>query len=191
VHFRQNLFKVAAGANKAYAVDAPITPPFHIVSSGRRATDRQRYATAHPVKTWPKIIAFGCTFVVGTLVGVGAYHLRALDKSTAEAKTRWLVCVQAHQSALRERADGYRQKYRRWPTNVQELVEAHFLPEFSEVHLCPSQVGGLTRTEYQGSTFVDQNRTGQVAYYASSPYRFRLDGSKFTVICTSDRSHTQ
>ncbi len=145
----------------------------------------------HPVKTGAKMIAFGCTFLVAIGAGVGAYRLRTLDKSTAEAKTRWLVCVQAHQSALRERADGYRQKYGRWPTNVQELVEAHFLPEFSEVHLCPSQVGGPLRADYQGSAYVDQNRTGQVACYSSSPYRFRLDGNKFTVICSSEKSHTQ
>jgi len=148
-------------------------------------------ATAHAVKTWPKMIAFGCTFLVGLGVGIGAYHVRAIDRAAAEAKTRWLVCVQAHQSALYERADQYHQKYGRWPTNVQELVEAHFLPEFSEVHLCPSQVRTPTRTDYQVPAFVDQNRTGNVAYYAASPYRFRLDGNKLAVICSFDRSHTR
>jgi len=143
------------------------------------------------VKTYSKAIAVSLAFLVGVGVGVGAYRIHVLDRATAESKVRWLVCTKAHQSALYERADLYRQKLGRWPTNVQELVEAHFLTEFSEVHLCPSQVNGLTKTDYQGSDFVDQNHTGLVAYCTSSPYRFRVEGSKFTVICSFDLEHTQ
>jgi hypothetical protein len=143
------------------------------------------------VKNHAKAIAVGLVFLVGVGVGVGGYRIHVLDHAAADAKTRWLVCVQAHQSALRERADQYRQKFGRWPTNVQELVEAHFLPEFSEVHLCPSQLGMLTRTDYEGSLWVDQNQTGLVAYFTSSPYRFRVGGSNFTVICSFDKEHKQ
>jgi len=141
------------------------------------------------VKTWAKIITFGFTLLVGIGVGLGAYHLHVYDQEVAEGKARWVVC-HVHQLALYERADQFRQKYGRWPTNVQEVVEAHFLPEYSEVHFCPSQIGKLTRTDYESSTWVDENHTGLVAYYTSSPYRFQVKSNKFTVICTFDKSHT-
>jgi hypothetical protein len=143
------------------------------------------------VKSFAKTIAVSLAFLVGVGVGIGAYRIHVLDQAAAESKVRWLICTKPHQSALCERAGLYRQKLGRWPTSVQELVEAHFLPEYSEVHLCPSQVAGSTRADYQGSDFVDQNHAGFVAYYTSSPYRFRVEGSKFTVICDFDKKHTQ
>lgn len=143
---------------------------------------------AHAMKISAKIFALSFAF----LLGIGVYHLRVLDRAAADSKTRWFVCG-IHQSALRDRADQFHQKFSRWPTNVQELVEAHFLPEFSEAYFCPSQVGvgALTRTEYNDSSWVDQNRTGLVAYYGSSPHRFQIEGDKFTVICTFDKTHSQ
>jgi hypothetical protein len=142
------------------------------------------------MKNWAKIFAFSFTFLLGVGASVGAYHLRILDRAAADSKTRWLICG-IHQDALRDRADQFHQKFGRWPTNVQELVGAHFLPEFSEVHFCPSQVSAPTRTDYEGSAWVDQNQTGIVAYYASSPYLFQVESNKFKVICTFDKSHTQ
>ena len=140
------------------------------------------------MKILAKIFALAVAFVLG----IGVYHLRVLDRAAAESKTRWFVC-RIHQSAFRDRAEQYHQTFGRWPTNVQELVEAHFLPEFSELYVCPSQVGvgALTRTEYNSSSWVDQNQTGLVARYTSSPYRFHVEGNKFTVICTFDKTHSR
>ena len=123
-------------------------------------------------------------------MGVGVYHLGVLDRRAVDAKTRWLVCG-VHQSALHDRAEQYRQKFGCWPTNVQELVEAHFLPEFSEIYICPSQVSVPLRTNYEGLTWVDQNQTGLVAYYASSPYRFQVESNKFSVTCIFDTEHSR
>ena len=142
------------------------------------------------VKTYTKLFAVSLAFLIGVGVAVGAYHIYRLDQAAAESKTRSFVCG-IHQSALYDRAEQYHQKGGRWPTNVQELVEAHFLPEYSEVHVCPSAVGILARTDYQDSAFVDENHTGLVAYYALSPYRFQIERDKFTVICTFDKSHTR
>lgn len=142
------------------------------------------------MKIGGKIIAFGFTFLLGIGMGIGAYHLRILDREAADAKTRWFVCG-IHQSALYDRAEQYHQKFGQWPTNVQELVAAHFLPEFSEVHFCPSQVGAPMRTDYDGSSWVDQNQTGLVAYYTSSPYRFQTVSNKFSVICSFDAEHNR
>jgi hypothetical protein len=140
------------------------------------------------MKILAKIFALAFAFVLG----IGVYHLRVLDRAAAESKTCWFVCG-IHQSAFRDRAEQYHQKCGRWPTNVQELVEAHFLPEFSELYVCPSQVGveGLTRTEYDSSSWVEQNQTGLVGYYTSSPYRFHIEDDKFTVICTFDKTHSR
>jgi len=138
----------------------------------------------HAMKILAKIFALGFAF----FLGVGAYHLGVLDRAAADSKTRWFVCG-IHQSAIRDRAEQYHQKFGRWPTNVQELVEAHFLPEFSEAYFCPSQVNAPTRTYYDGSAWVDQNQTGLVAYYASSPYRFQVESNKFSVVCTFDTEH--
>lgn len=145
---------------------------------------------AHAMKIWAKIFALVFTFLFGAGVGVGIYHLRVLDRAAADSKTRWFVCG-IHQSALRDRAELYHQKFGRWPTNIQELVEAHFLPEFSEVHFCPSQVSAPTRTYYEGSAWVDQNQTGLVAYHASSPYRFQVESNKFSVVCIFDAEHSR
>jgi len=138
-----------------------------------------------------KALAVSLAFLAGVGVGIGGYRIHVLDQAAAESKDRWLICTKAHQPALYDRADLYRQKLGRWPTNVQELVEAHFLPEYSEVHLCPSQVNRLTRTHYEGSGFIDQNHTGCVAYYTSSPYRFLVEGSNFTVVCGFEMGNRQ
>ena len=136
------------------------------------------------MKILATIFALGFAF----FLGIGAYHLRVLDRAAADNKTRWFVCG-IHQSALRDRAEQYRQKIGSWPTNVQDLVEAHFLPEFSEVHFCPSQVTAPPRTYYDGSAWVDRNQTGLVGCYASSPYRFRIESNKFSVVCIFDTEH--
>jgi hypothetical protein len=114
--------------------------------------------------------------VAGVGVATGFRALRDFNKASADSKVRWLVCTHAHQPALEERAKMYREQVGRWPTNVHELVEARLLPEFSEVHFCPSQFEGTMRTEYQGVAFVDENQTGFVVHAASSPYRFKLEG---------------
>ena len=137
-----------------------------------------------------EVIAFGFIFLLGVGVGVGGYYLHALDRAATDAKTRWFICG-VHQDALYERADQYHKKFDRWPTNIRELVEAHFLPEFSEVHFCPSQVSTGVKTDYQGSAWVDQNQTGLVASYISSPYRFQVVNAKFMVTCSFDTEHTR
>jgi hypothetical protein len=147
-------------------------------------------AKLYIVKTWAKTTAFGLALLLGIGVGISAYHVHVLDQAAANSKTRWLIC-QAHQSALYDHADKFRQKFGRWPTNVQELVENNFLPEYSEIHLCPSQIDTFPRTDYSGSTWVEQNHTGPVAYYTSTPYRFHIEGDKFSVACTFDITHTQ
>ena len=143
------------------------------------------------MKIWTKTVTFNLIFLAGFGVGLGAYRIHRLDRATVEAKQRWLICGEVHKTALRERAESFRQKSGRWPASVGELVAAHFLPEWSEVHLCPSVVvmPALVRTSYQGSAFVDENRTGIVAHYTSSPYRFRVEGDKFTVECSYDKEH--
>ena len=135
-----------------------------------------------------KILVKLLILLLGVGVGIGACHLRDLDRAAADSKTRWFICG-IHQSALRDRAEQYHQKLGRWPTNVQELVEAHFLPEYSEVHFCPSQVSAPTRTDYTGSAWIDQNQTGLVAYYVSTPYHFEVVSNRFSVICSFETEH--
>ncbi|HZQ48187.1 MAG TPA: hypothetical protein VFC07_14320, partial [Verrucomicrobiae bacterium] len=74
-----------------------------------------------------KAIAFSLVFLAGAGVGFGTYHLHLLGQASAEAKQQGLICSYAHKSALRERAELFRQKLGRWPKSVGELVEAHFL----------------------------------------------------------------
>lgn len=145
------------------------------------------------MKICAKMFILGVVFLAGVGVGVGAYRLHLLDRATVEAKQRWLICVHTHQAALRGRAELFRQKGGHWPASVGDLVEAHFLPEWSEVHFCPSAVGvqALVRTNYEVSAFVDENQTGFVTFYTSSPYRFRIQGDKFTVECAYDREHNR
>jgi hypothetical protein len=144
----------------------------------------------HLMQARAKIVAFGFAFLFGVGAGVSVCRFQVLDREMADAKTCWLVCG-AHQSALQERAEQYRQKCGRSPTNVQELVEARFLPEFSEVHICPSQVSASMRTIYEGSAWVDQNQAGVVAGCAFSPYHFQAVGGKFSVVCGFDKKHTR
>jgi hypothetical protein len=145
------------------------------------------------MKTWHKAVGAGVLLLVGVAVGVCACLIHSLDRASVDAKQRWFICVQAHQPGLRERAESYRQKVGHWPTSIGELVEARFLPEWSQVHLCPSAVGmqAMVRTSYQGSAFIDENRTGVVAHYTASPYRFRVAGDKFTVQCGYDAEHNK
>jgi hypothetical protein len=140
-----------------------------------------------------KVIAFSLTFLIGVGAGVAGYRVHLLDRAYAEAKTHWMICTMAHQDALLERAKSYHEKAGRWPTNVQELVEARLLPEWSEVHFCPAAAGGsaLARDGYEGSAFVDDNETGRVAHFSSSPYRFVLQSGKFAVRCDYEKRHNR
>lgn len=145
------------------------------------------------MKKRSKAIVFSLIFLAGIGVGVGAYRLCLLDHEFGDGKDRWLICVIAHKGALRERAELFHGKTGRWPTSVKELVEAHFLPEWSEVHICPSEVGmkAFPRTEYSGSKFVDENKIGIFAHYTSSPYRFRVLRGDFIVDCDYDKKHNR
>jgi hypothetical protein len=121
---------------------------------------------------------------------------------TGQANENRFVCVAFHQAALYQRAGLYHQKFGRWPTNVQDLVEAHLLPEFSAVHICPSEreaeiLGNGTGVTVGDLSFVESNHLGSTAAYydhigrySHSPYRFSFDGTNFVVICTKDHSHT-
>ena len=150
------------------------------------------------MKKLGQVIALSFAFVAGLVAGGSGCYLyfdRAANAEKAEAAADMAdesrgICG-FHHAALYQRAGLYRQKFGRWPTNVQELVEAHFLPEYSQVHLCPSQIGerGLITSYDQKWTFVEKNQKGAVGYYASSPYRFGFESTNFTVICTLDRSH--
>jgi hypothetical protein len=145
------------------------------------------------VRTKTKVLAFGLTFLAGVGLGVGAYRIHLIDRAHAEAKTYWMICTMAHQDVLLERAKAYREKVGRWPTNVQEMVEARLLPEWSEVHFCPAAAGwsALARKEYQGRALVEDNETGLVAHFGSSPYRFVLENGKFGVRCDYEKRHNR
>jgi hypothetical protein len=145
------------------------------------------------MRIWRKAVVSGVLLLVGVAVGVCGYRVCLLDCGSVDAKQRWFICVHAHQPALRERAESFRGKLGRWPTSVAELVEARCLPEWSEVHLCPSAVGmqALVRTSYEGPAFIDENRIGVVAHYTGSHYRFRTVGDEFTVQCGYDAEHNK
>jgi hypothetical protein len=150
------------------------------------------------MKILAKAIALSLAFAAGIVTGGSACYLyfqRAAEaertsEAGAPAAEARAVCGW-HRGALYQRAELYHAKFGRWPTNVQALVETHFLPEFSQVHLCPLQIGerGLIRRYDQKWTFIEQTQKCAVGYYASSPYRFGFDGTNFTVRCTLDGSH--
>jgi len=113
-----------------------------------------------PVKLLTRVLALGLAFVAGVLAGGSAgflYFERAAEAKLVQAahdqaNEAQMVCGQ-HQAALCQRAGLYHQKYGRWPANVRELVAAHFLPEYSQLHLCYLQIpaGGLiTRMTRRG-----------------------------------------
>ena len=142
--------------------------------------------------------AVGFAFLAGVGVGICASYLyldHAANAAQAEAEAgkareNRYKCVEFHQAALCQRAGLYYQKFGHWPTNVQDLVEAHFLPAYSQVHCCPSEVqySDIGRGVAGDFSFVDKDVPA--AYYTHSPYRFRLDGTNFAVVCTLDTSHT-
>ena len=138
-----------------------------------------------------KALTLGAIFLAGVGAGVAGYRVYLRDRQIGEAKQRWFICTLVHQTALAERAELYHQKIGRWPATVRELVESQIVPEWSEVHFCPSALGmaGPARSTYEGSSFVDQNRTGSVSHFSSSPYRFLLQGTDVTVRCDFDPKH--
>jgi hypothetical protein len=152
------------------------------------------------MKILARVLALSLAFAAGIVAGGSACYLyfeRAAEAERAEdaqgrANEAQMVCGQ-HQAALYQRAGFYRQKSGRWPTNVQELVEAHFLPEYSQVHLCYLQIpaSGLITSYDQKGTFIEQTQHCTLGYYVLSPYRFGYDGTNFTVSCTLDASHNR
>jgi hypothetical protein len=152
------------------------------------------------MKVLARVLALSLAFAAGIVAGGSACYLyfeRATEAEKAEdaqgrANEALGIC-QTHQAALYQRAGFYRQKFGRWPTNVQELVEAHFLPEYSQVHLCYLQIppGGVILSYDQKGTFIEQTQHCTLGYYVLSPYRFGFDGTNFTVRCTLDASHNR
>jgi hypothetical protein len=150
------------------------------------------------MKQLGQAIVLGFAFFAGVVVGGSACYLyfdRAakadkMEEAAGMAAESRAICG-FHHAALYQRAGLYHQKFGRWPTNVQELVEADFLPEYSQAHLCSLQIpaSGLIRSYDQKWTFVEQTQRCTVGYYVLSPYRFRFDGTNFTVSCTLDSSH--
>ncbi len=155
------------------------------------------------MKSVVNVIGLSVAFFAGVITGVSASYLY-FDHSTKKAQAEeaagiahedQFVCVAFHQAALHQRASLYRQKFGHWPTNVQALVEAHLLPAISRVHMCPSEIRLQGDHEnLRGGTvgdfsFVDTKQPGAMAYYTYSPYRFTIEGTHFTVICTFDKSH--
>jgi hypothetical protein len=152
------------------------------------------------MKILARVLALSLAFAAGIVAGGSAcylHFLRAADAERAEgaegqANELRAVC-RFHQAALYQRAKLYHQKFGRWPTNVQDLVKMHFLPEYSQVHLCSLQIpaSGLITSYDQKGTFIEQTQHCTVGYYVLSPYQFHFDGTNFTVSCTLDASHNK
>jgi hypothetical protein len=152
-----------------------------------------------------KVFTLSFAFIAGAVAGASATylyfdHLAKLEQVEAAAGIAHedqFACVEFYQAGLYQRAGLYRQKFGHWPTNVQALVEAHLLPAVSEVHLCPSQIRLAGGYDNLGSgtvgdfSFIDKYQPKSMANYIYSPYRFRIEGTNFIVICTFDRSHTR
>jgi hypothetical protein len=64
---------------------------------------------------------------------------------------------------------------------------------WSEAHFCPAADRGsaLARNENQGLAFVEDNETGIVAHFRSSPYSFVLQNGKFGVRCDYEKRHNR
>jgi hypothetical protein len=152
------------------------------------------------MKILARVLVLSLTFAAGIVAGGSACYLyfqRAVEADRSEeaegrANESRAVCG-FHQTALYQRASLFHQKFGRWPTNVQELVVAHFLPEYSQVHLCSLQIpaSGLITSSDQKGTFIEQTQHCTLGYYVLSPYRFGFDGTNFTVSCTLDVSHNK
>jgi hypothetical protein len=152
------------------------------------------------MKKLARVLALSLTFAAGMVAGGSACYLyfqRAAEVEKAQAAADQANQDRAvcgfHQTALYQQASLYHQKFGRWPTNVQELVVAHFLPEYSQVHLCSLQIpaSGLITSYDQKGTFIEQTQHCTLGYYVLSPYRFGYDGTNFTVSCTLDASHNR
>jgi|WetSurMetagenome_2_1015567.scaffolds.fasta_scaffold675706_1 hypothetical protein len=153
-----------------------------------------------PLNALARVLALSLAFTAGIVAGGSVCYLyfqRAAEVERTveledEANFAREICG-FHHAALFQRAKLYHVKFGNWPTNVQELVKTHFLPEYSQVHLCPLQIGvrGLIGPYDQKWTFVEQTQKCAVGYFVSSPYRFGFDGTNFTVDCTLAVSHNR
>ena len=153
-----------------------------------------------PMKVLARILALSLAFAAGIVAGGSACYLyfeRTVEAERSQdavyrANESQMVCG-FHQTALYQRAGLYHQEFGRWPTNVQELVVANLLPEYSQVHLCSLQIpaSGLITSYDQKGTFIDKTQHCTLGYYVLSPYRFGFEGTNFTVSCTLDGSHNR
>jgi len=147
-----------------------------------------------------RALALSLIFAAGIVVGGSVCYLyfewaEAMDRAEdaqGRANEALFIC-QTHRAALYQRAKLYHDKFGHWPTNVQALVETHYLPEYSQVHLCSLQIppSGMIRSYDQKGTFIDQTQHCTLGYYVLSPYRFGFDGTNFTVSCSLDGSHNR
>jgi hypothetical protein len=152
------------------------------------------------MKIAAKVLAVILPFGAGIVTGGSACYLylqRAVEAERAEAAAAQdneerHVC-ELHHAALYQRAALYHEKFGYWPTNVQALVETHYLPEFSQVHLCSLQIpaSGLIRSYDQNWSFIEQTQHCTLGYYVLSPYQFGFDGTNFLTSCALDASHNQ
>jgi hypothetical protein len=152
------------------------------------------------MKILARVVVLVFAFAAGIVAGGSAcyLHFQRLEEADKaqeaadQANQDRMVC-RFHQTALYQRAKLSHDKFGHWPTNVQELVETHLLPEYSQVYLCSLQIpaSGLITSYDQKGTFIEQTQHCTLGYYRLSAYRFHFDGTNFTVSCNVDASHNR
>jgi hypothetical protein len=133
------------------------------------------------------------SFFAGLLVAWCAITLSRSFWTDVENQAKWNICREFHMTLLGEALKVYaKSNAHQGPVTLATLVDAKLLPEWSEVYICPGQLGCVWHnTNFNDSTVTGQKLSEQLviaANYTNCVYYIETLPDCFVVRC---RYHTK
>lgn len=137
-----------------------------------------------------RVISASIGFLAGLIVACSAFIVCQKDKALVEAKTSWFVCTRVNMDVISDAVANYvRTNPMPDSMDLETLVRARQLPEWSDIYICPAQYGiAPVRTNYDDSFRSNLFKPSPVAAsYSNCSYYIETLSNSFRVRC---RFHT-
>jgi hypothetical protein len=137
-----------------------------------------------------QLVSASIGFLVGLGVAWSAFSVLKKNDASVEAEKSWLVCTRVNMSIISDAVATYvRSNTRPGSIDLETLVRAKLVPEWSEIYICPAQYGiAPVRSAYDESFRSNIFKPSPIAAnYANCSYSIETLSESFRVRC---RYHT-
>ncbi len=133
-----------------------------------------------------RLVIFGIGFLSGLIIASLASSVLKKSKAAVEAEKDWLVCTHVNMRIIADAVTTYVQtNSTRDSMDLETLVRAKLLPEWSEIYICPAQYGITPlRSNYDDSFRSNVFSSSPIAAnYRNCPYYIEALSNSFRVRC--------